>query len=164
MLTNKQKIEFANLFDKYSIDSKPIVETGERSYYEAPGFYINYSSILTKLIQEAGRYCESFASDLFIDWRGIDSKLGDGTMETTSYLFGFRESGVDHIDYVWSHLENSIIDHYYYRSIWKLDIEVYEENDRDRIRMSLLRVSIPYVMKLRLFFEKQKETAEVVED
>lgn len=40
---------------------------------------INYSSILTKLIQEAGRWCEHYASDLFITWKhNIDKKLDDG--------------------------------------------------------------------------------------
>lgn len=33
---------------------------------EKGGWRINYSSILSKLIQEAGRWCEHYASDLFI--------------------------------------------------------------------------------------------------
>ena len=63
--------------------------TGERTVS------INYSSILTRLIQEAGRICEYYASDLFIEWRSIVEALEDGTIETGSYLFGFRDSGVD---------------------------------------------------------------------
>lgn len=38
-------------------------------------FNINTSSILTRLIQEAGRWCERFASDLFVSWRSIEQKL-----------------------------------------------------------------------------------------
>ena len=56
-------------------------------------FKINYSSILTKLIQECGRLCESYASDLFIDWGIIDKKLQEKTLETSVHLFGIREMG-----------------------------------------------------------------------
>ena len=42
-----------------------ITETG--SYNPLEGKWeINYSSILTRLIQEAGRWCEYYASDLFV--------------------------------------------------------------------------------------------------
>ena len=40
------------------------------SYSPSKGKWeINYSSILTKLIQEAGRWTERYASDLFLGWR-----------------------------------------------------------------------------------------------
>ena len=42
---------------------------------------INTSSILTKLIQEAGRWCESYASDLFIRWGVIQKGLENATVE-----------------------------------------------------------------------------------
>ena len=67
-----------------------------KKYYaeiiEAQGrdFDINYSSILTKLIQECGRLCEAWASDLFITWNSIEQKLKEKTMETSTYLFGIR--------------------------------------------------------------------------
>ena len=68
-----------------------------KTYYskviEARGrdFDINYSSILKKLIQECGRLCESYASDLFITWNGIIRKLKEKSMETSAHLFGIRE-------------------------------------------------------------------------
>lgn len=82
----------------------------------------NLSSILTKLIQEAGRWCKSYASDLFIWWTAIAEQ-----MESGSYLFGFYETGVDNA--------KSILHHYgsadcmaglRYRAIWRLDVTVSE--------------------------------------
>ena len=156
MLSLSIKNRFSEMFKTYSMYAKPIEADG---YMEKNGsIYINYSSILTRLIQEAGRYCESYASDLFIDWRTIDEQLEDGSIETESKLFGFRESGVDHTEFVYSRLYNSIRwGHYEYRSIWKLDI-VVEDDDYygKKISMSLIRVSRPYCQDLEDFFRTVK--------
>lgn len=92
--------------------------TGERTVS------INYSSILTRLIQEAGRICEFYASDLFIDWRSIVEVLDDGSVETGSRLFGFHKSGVDEAKSVlyWYNETSHGLEHY--SAIWKLDINV----------------------------------------
>lgn len=63
-------------------------------------YVINYCSILTRLIQAAGRVCKRYASDLFIDWLGINESLKDKSYEGGRYLFGFRENEVDHAAYV----------------------------------------------------------------
>lgn len=82
---------------------------------------INYSSILTKLIQEAGRWCEHYASDLFIIWKcNIDKKLDDGTMDTERFVFGFRKDGVDHKE--WYELHKNDVGRY--RAVWFLDVTV----------------------------------------
>ena len=48
------------------------------SYSPSKGKWeINYSSILTKLIQEAGRWTERYASDLFLGWKEIDEILSN---------------------------------------------------------------------------------------
>ena len=108
---------------------------------EGRDFSINYSSILTKLIQECGRLCESYASDLFIDWNIIDEKLQEKTMETSTYLFGIREMGVDHNPFVLSRYNNSGCHaKYEYRKIYRLDIIV----DGDSIRMELYEIDKPY--------------------
>ena len=109
--------------------------TGERTVS------INYSSILTRLIQEAGRICEFYASDLFIDWRSIVKALEDGTIETGSYLFGFRDSGVDEAKSVlyWYNETGHGLEHY--SAIWRLDIDVeLVAPGRERIGMKLYRV------------------------
>ena len=82
---------------------------------------INYSSILTKLIQEAGRWCEHYASDLFIIWKyNIDKKLDDGTMDTERFVFGFRKDGVDHGGR--RNMQKKDVGRY--RAVWFLDVTV----------------------------------------
>ena len=116
---------------------KPITEDGRVGYYSGK-YEINYSSILTRLIQEAGRFCEHYASDLFIDWQEITEMLDaapDIIHETK--LFGFRQMGVDHKAFVYSRYENSGNNaRYNYRSMWRLDIDA----DGKEISMKLGRV------------------------
>lgn len=81
---------------------------------------INYSSILTKLIQEAGRWCEYYASDLFVTWHNIDKSLDDGTIDTEQFVFGFRKDGVDHKE--WYELHKNDVGRY--RAVWFLDVTV----------------------------------------
>lgn len=115
--------------DLRSIISGTITETG--SYNPLEGKWeINYSSILTRLIQEAGRWCESYASDLFVQWKyGIDQKLDSGTLYTDTFVFAFRDSGVDSEEWY----ENHKNEHNYYRSIWFLDVVT----DEGKIKMTL---------------------------
>ena len=104
-------------------------------------FDINYSSILTKLIQECGRWCESYASDLFISWNSIIKKLEEKTMKTSAYLFGIREMGVDHDEFVLSRYNNSgYFAMYEYRKIYRLDVKV----DEDVIKMELYEIEKPF--------------------
>lgn len=115
--------------DLRSIISGTITETG--SYNPLEGKWeINYSSILTRLIQEAGRWCESYASDLFVQWKyGIDQKLDNGTLYTDTFVFAFRDSGVDSEEWY----ENHKNEHNYYRAIWFLDVVT----DEGKIKMTL---------------------------
>ena len=104
-------------------------------------FDINYSSILTKLIQECGRLCESYASDLFITWNSIVEKLKAETMETSAYLFGIREMGVDHNEFVLMRYNNyGYHARHEYRKIYRLDVII----DGDQIRMELYEIDRPY--------------------
>ena len=104
-------------------------------------FKINYSSILTKLIQECGRLCESYASDLFIDWSTIDKKLQEKTLETSVHLFGIREMGVDHNEFILSRYNNyGYHARYEYRKMYRLNIIV----DGDSITMELYEIDKPH--------------------
>ena len=94
-------------------------------------FDVNYSSILTHLIKEAAK-CESYASDLFVDWKSIDKSLRNKELKSNYYLFGFRNMGVDHRSYV----EVRGIDSEEYRSVYHLDVEV---NFPD-IKMTLYKI------------------------
>ena len=115
--------------DLRSIISGTITETG--SYNPLEGKWeINYSSILTRLIQEAGRWCESYASDLFVQWKyRIDQKLDNGTLETDTFVFAMYNSGVHHKAWY----ENHKNEHNYYRAVWFLDVETNE----GKIKMTL---------------------------
>jgi len=127
---------------RFEINGKAIIEDGRRGYYSGR-YEINYSSILTQLIQEAGRYCERFASDLFIDWSSVVDWIdsAENGMEET-FLFGFRQNGVDHKEYVLSRYENEKDRaRYNYRSLWRLDVETSRnEYGTDEIKMVLGRV------------------------
>lgn len=119
----------------------------DRPYFseliEAEGrdFDINYSFILTKLIQECGRLCESYASDLFVTWNIIEQKLKEKTMETSVYLFGIRETGVDHNEFIISRYNNNGYHaKYEYRKMYRLNIVVEDEI----ITMELYEIERPY--------------------
>ena len=123
-----------------------IEEHGRFSFYSGE-YEVNTSSILTRLIQEAGRFCERYASDLFIDWKSVEKYLGkklDPSVaeERMTFLFGFREDGVDHDTFVLSRYNSGSYDcpRAEYRSIWRLDILKTD----DEVFMTLGRVSIPY--------------------
>lgn len=116
--------------------SQEIVETGYVGNYTGK-WDINYSSILTELIHSAGRYCERYASDLFIDWRIIENRLtGDDIFSAEGediYYFGMRESGVDHEAWIRSRIaENPDI----YRALYRLEVV----RDRGKMTMTLKRV------------------------
>lgn len=99
---------------------------------------INYSSHLTKLIQEAGRWCRYYASDLFLWWNSMLKALA-ADHSSASYLFGFRESGVDSADEIIRQYQAAghvMSDRY--RAIWRLDVEVNE--DGRRVEMLLYEV------------------------
>lgn len=112
--------------------------TGKISIWEEEiSVDINYSTILTKLIQEAGRWCEYYASDLFISWKQVEKFLvqKDELCLRKKFIFGMRESGVDHAEWVLSHMNRDGTS-YYYRAIWCLEVEV----DVDDITMKLGKV------------------------
>ena len=111
---------------------------------EGRNFDINYSSILTKLIQECGRLCERFASDLFIIWNSIEQQLQEKNIETSAYLFGIRENGVDENVFIINRYDaNGCIAMFQYRKIYRLDVVVEE----DLIKMSLYEIERPYSEK-----------------
>lgn len=121
-------------FTAYSSDERKIKATGDIER----GDSINTSSILTRLIQETGRYCDHYASDLFILWREIENRIEQKTLETKRYLFGLRESGVDGNSFILSKYNGNrakqILASYEYRSIWILDVIVEEDG---KIQMEL---------------------------
>lgn len=128
-----------NIMDNFRINDyawKPITEDGYLSRYSEK-YEINYSGILTRLIQETGRFCESFASDLFIDWEAVLRCIDTDAPIDETYLFGLRQHGVDHKEYVFSRFENDgAYWKHNYRAMYRLDIHA----DGKDISMTLGRV------------------------
>ena len=107
----------------YWIENKP---------YSIDGHWdINYSDILSQLIKSAGKYCKRYASDLFIDWKAIDSLLEEGTPINRTWIFAIRENGVDHKEF-YEISERS------YFEVWELYIKTDTE-DRE-IKMTLTQM------------------------
>ena len=127
---------------EYTIDNfdarsfaTPIEKTG---HYYADHLEINTSSILTRLIQEAGRWCERFASDIVLEWNFAYRdmcQLKPG--ETESRLLGFRESGVDGTDFVLLQfgMDDAKASHYY-RKLYRFDMT----REQDDLRLCLVEV------------------------
>lgn len=104
----------------------------QNSVFGRPCYDLNYSSLLTKLIQEAGKHCKYYASDLFILWTSFMDKMkrGGKYFEGGKWLFGFRKSGVDPASnvcdvynpcgYITSNPES------YYESLYMMDVKVNE--------------------------------------
>lgn len=115
----RKKIRMVNDMKKYTeenfeLESVLMDATGSWSN-KNPYFYgissegkfgINYSGILTLLIQTAGKICKHYASDLFITWSSLEEKLSNVEYEGGKILFGFREMGVDSNTFVLSRLNN----------------------------------------------------------
>lgn len=77
----------------------------------------NVSSILTKLIKEAA-LCEAYSSDLFISWKEVEEYMKKPVLTPKIFLFGFRETGVDHNAFVISRVAKGTAD---YRALYALE-------------------------------------------
>lgn len=82
----------------------------------------NFSSEWSRLINEAGRWCESYASDILIDFKSIKAyleRLKNGEeSEGREFWFGFRQMGVDGLSFIQSRTEREYASHVY-RAVWR---------------------------------------------
>ncbi len=82
----------------------------------------NFSSEWSRLINEAGRWCESYASDILIDFESIKAyleRLKNGEeSEGREFWFGFRQMGVDNLAFIQSRTEREYASHVY-RAVWR---------------------------------------------
>lgn len=95
-------------FNESESDFSAIFETGEitiNSDNEKEN-NINLSTILTKLIQETGRFVERFASDLIIDWDNVRHAIDNENEETQYFAFGLRKDGVDSGTYITANMQH----------------------------------------------------------
>lgn len=103
---------------------RPITECGVRDLDNS--WCINTSSIFSKLITFAGRFCEAYASDIFIDMLDIRDYLEHGLCEDKIWLFGIRQMGVDNAAFVLNNSNNLA----QYRAIFKLTAKVNENKNK----------------------------------
>ena len=103
---------------------------------------INYTSIASFLIKEAGRLCDHYASDLLYNLKEVDEALHK--TETNFHkriAFGFRKSGVDGNSFTLSKLSQPNI---YgsldkeYRVLYVLDIDInHTDYGTPEVKMTL---------------------------
>ena len=90
----------------------------------------NFSTEWSRLIYEAGRWCESYASDILIDFETIEAYLGQLANGEESkgreFWFGFRQSGVDGLGFIRSRTEREYASHIY-RAVWRWSFTVEEQ-------------------------------------
>lgn len=99
---------------------------------------INYSSILSRLIQEAAKKCKNYASDLFVSWQCLlaDISKMDKPGTITEY-FGFREMGVDHEIFIQIKMDSQeTYGSDIYSSIFRLDVKT----DESYVYMELIQI------------------------
>lgn len=113
---------------KFEIKNTYSTTTGR---WDGERWNINYSTELSKLIKEAGTYCRYYASDLFISWSIICEELRNDEYEGGVYVFGFRDMGVDHKEFVEIRARQKALE--IYKSLWVLEISVVD----DQIKMIL---------------------------
>lgn len=125
-------------FDR-ATDTFKIIEKGRRLTIH--GCYsINISSILTKLIQDTGRFCDTHADDILFDLEDIVkiAKHGVENMipHVTVKAVGIRASGVDGAEYIFNNMNNNWHDDYY-RRIYVIKITHLVEHDEDTVTVEL---------------------------
>ena len=120
-MIDSKSLNFAEIFEK---SDNILRETLAYSNNDGT-FDVNLSSILTILIQTADRYCESYASDLFIDWEDVKKFIDFPPIAGNQklFIFGFRKSGVDHEAYV----RNSSCSGLRYRKVFALKVNCLHE-------------------------------------
>lgn len=117
MDNQNDEIMLSEIFDKSERNFQFVA--GGRASFDSDSYDINLNTILTKLIQDAGRFCEMYASDLFIDWTHILHTINsenDGI-----FAIGIRENGVDSNSYVSHHIKTDW-NNYYYRRLYAVKV------------------------------------------
>ena len=118
------------------------------SVFGEPINTINTSSLYSFLIKEAGRLCDAYASDLFIDLKTLDNQLTgeDAVMfkgEPFYWCIGIRDYGCDHEAYIVGNLEAGRADREY-RAIYFLELTP-DEKYEDYWNLTLYKVNASWL-------------------
>ena len=104
-----------------------------------PYMSINLSDIMTKLIQDTGRFCERYASDLIINYESLVNVTNSLDTDRKPHYewFGLRQSGVDGIAYILCNMNQNSASYcsQYYRKLYCIRVSAIED---DEITVDLL--------------------------
>ena len=120
------------------------------------------TGINTQLIQETGRWVERYASDLLISIRSMTDEIEKAYADILAgsepalpriFVFGLRANGVDHLEFVTAEMKNNLHNasnfENYYRKIFAVKAEIYEEEGHTRrIDMTLAEIKRELAHKL----------------
>jgi hypothetical protein len=93
--------------------SYTVMENGKRDVRD-----VVCPQIMSKLIIEAGKSCEFYASDLLWDWIGMMEEIREGKENVFDRWFGFRQSGVDSENAIRDRMKNGTE----YKAIYKVNV------------------------------------------
>lgn len=124
-------------FEKYDHKSGVNCEVVDMGSFNYNRISINWSDIQDRLIRLAAKYTDFYASDVLISINHIQQQIDSGEFSPV-YMFGFRESGVDHMEYVLNVNEDAI--NHEYRAIWRLTVDNERANGLNSVTMSLHKV------------------------
>lgn len=141
-----------------SVNTFSMHEEGHKSHYDSK-YNINLNSILTKLIQDTGRFCERFASDLIIDWDAIRNAVNESEFDelphTQVFAIGIRENGVDDNSYVVSRMKGSWNPETY-RRIYGVAVQHDCKDSEMTVRVELRDIKSEIdLMAYRMYNERQ---------
>lgn len=94
-----------------------------RPYSTEGAWDICYSEMLSQLIKSCGKYCERYASDLFIDWESVVELLDKGEDIDEKRIFAIRDYGVDHKEWYEIKMGRKDIYNETYHEVWELTIK-----------------------------------------
>lgn len=87
---------------------------------DSESYLISLSSVFSYLIRECGRLVDEYNADILYDFSKIEdyaTKVNYMKTKTKVFWLGFRESGVDHEEFIKCRVDGS-----YYRAIYKVTV------------------------------------------
>ena len=97
---------------------------------------VNYSDIVTELVQAAGTLCEYYASDIIYDVKDLENCINNVREEVL--FIGIRDSGCDSTNSIKCRLENSsTYGNNNYIRLYRLETSIPDES---HYRIELLRI------------------------
>lgn len=122
MINSLSSEDLEEIFTKADPNLFSIYEKGVKSGYDVDYEYsICLSNIFSRLIQDAGRFCDRFASDVLFAIDAI-KKMADDVHANEILLVGIRDGSVDMTSFIAENLLGKCWQPYYYRRIYGVKI------------------------------------------